>query len=135
MNTEESRSLLHDFYGALRRGDREHLLEILAEDVEWRMPESVDNNIVTGRAAVMQELSGETVKRLFQKGTFELHVHRIFADGDTVIAQTSTNAITKSGKPYVNEYAWVYTCRDGKVCYIREYLDTASSFKMLEWKL
>ena len=135
MTTEDTRALIEDFYATLRKGDREHLRDILTEDIEWRMPDSVDDNIVSGRDAVLGELSGETVKRLFQKGTFRLMIHKIFADGDTAIVQTSTKAVTKAGKDYANEYAWIYTCRDSKICHIREYLDTASSFKMLDWQL
>jgi ketosteroid isomerase-like protein len=133
LNTEQTRALINDLYATLARGDREHLTQILAEDVVWQMPASVPDGVLHGRERVVRELGTETVRRLFQKGTFRLKIHNIFADGDTAIVQTATHAITQEDKIYEMEYAWIYTCREGQVAYIREYLDTKRSAEILGW--
>jgi ketosteroid isomerase-like protein len=133
MNTEQTRALIRDFYDTLARGDREHLAILFTDDVEWQMPASVPNGLLQGRELVLNELSGETVKRLFERGTFRLTIHAIYADGDKGIVQTGTRAKTKAGSDYAMEYVWVYTCRDQKISHIREYLDTANAFDMLGW--
>ncbi len=135
METEQTRALIQDFYDTLAKGDRDHLAELFTPDVEWQMPASVPDGHLRGRDLILAELSGETVKRLFEKGTFRLKIYRIYADGDTAIVQTGTRATTKAGKQYEMEYAWVYTCRDNRISYIREYLDTANSFAMLDWNV
>jgi uncharacterized protein (TIGR02246 family) len=135
METEQTRALIKDFYATLAAGDRSHLADLFTEDAEWQMPASVPGSLLKGRDLVLAELSGETVKRLFQRGTFELKIHAILADGNCAIVQTGTKAITKAGGEYVMEYAWVYTCQDGRISRIREYLDTAGSFRMLGWDI
>jgi ketosteroid isomerase-like protein len=133
MTTEQTKALIDDLYATLGRGDRNHLMEILSEDVVWQMPASVPDGVLHGRERVVRELGTETVRRLFQKGTFRLKIHNIYADGDTAIVQTNAHAITKEDKVYDMEYAWIYSCRDGKITYIREYLDTKRSSDILGW--
>jgi ketosteroid isomerase-like protein len=133
LTTEQTKALIDDLYATLGRGDHNHLKKILSEDVVWQMPASVPDGVLHGRERVVRELGTETVRRLFQRGTFRLQIHNIFADGNTAIVQTATRAITKDDKVYEMEYAWIYTCRDGQITYIREYLDTKRSAEILGW--
>lgn len=133
LTTEQTKALIDDLYATLGRGDRNHLMEILSEDVVWQMPASVPDGVLHGRERVVRELGTETVRRLFQKGTFRLKIHNVYADGNTAIVQTATRAITRDDKVYEMEYAWIYTCRDGQITYIREYLDTKRSAEILGW--
>jgi ketosteroid isomerase-like protein len=133
MNSEQTRALIQDFYATLGRGDRAHLMELLAEDIEWRMPASVPDGILQGRERVAQELGSDVVRRLFKKGTFRLKLHALHVDAGTAVAQTGVHAETHEGKIYEMEYAWIYTCRDGQIAHIREYLDTKLSSDILGW--
>ena len=133
MKSEETRALIDDFYKTLSKGDRAHLLELLAEDVEWQMPASIPDGIWRGREKVANELGADTVRRLFQRGTFRLTIYNIYVDGNIAIVQTGTEAITKAGNVYKMEYAWIYTCKNHQISHIREYLDTRSAAQMLGW--
>lgn len=133
MNNEQTRALIDDFYKTLGRGDREHLLTLLAENIEWQMPASVPDGILRGRERVAMELGTEVIRRLFKKGTFRLKIHNIFVDGNVAIVQTGARAETLTGKTYEIEYAWIYTCGDGQILHIREYLDTKRSADILGW--
>lgn len=133
MTSDETRRLIDDFYASLMRGDRQHLLELFTPDAQWQMPASVPEALLQGRERLVAELSGETVKRFFKKGTFKLTIHNIYVDKNVAIAQTGVHAITKDDKTYDIEYAWVYTCRDGRIAHIREYLDTKRSADALGW--
>ncbi|MDB5911175.1 MAG: ketosteroid isomerase [Massilia sp.] len=133
MTTDETRALLADFYATLAKGDRAHLMELLAPDVQWQMPASVPDGILDGRERVADELGTATVRRLFRKGTFRLTIRNVWADGNIGIAQTSTHAVTQAGKDYDMEYVWVYTCENRKIRHIREYLDTRLAAQSLGW--
>jgi ketosteroid isomerase-like protein len=133
MNSEQTRALIEDFYATLARGDRAHLMELLAPEIEWQMPASVPDGSLRGRERVAQELGSDVVRRLFKKGTFRLTIHALHADGNIAIAQTGVRAETHEGKIYEMEYAWVYTCREGRIAHIREYLDTKLSSQILGW--
>lgn len=124
METEETRALIKDLYETLGRGDREHLMELLAPDVAWQMPASIPNGIVRGADMVAEQLGTATVRRLFQRGTFRLEIYNLWMIDSVAIAQTGVHAVTHAGKPYDMEYVWIYTCADGRITHVREYLDT-----------
>jgi ketosteroid isomerase-like protein len=130
----QTRQLIDDFYATLGRGDRAHLMTLLADDIEWQMPASVPDGRLRGKERVAQELGTDVVRRLFKKGTFRLKVHNIYVDGNIAIVQTGVRAETLSDKLYEIEYVWIYTCDNGQIRHIREYLDTKRSSDILGWQ-
>jgi uncharacterized protein len=124
MNSHETRDLINDLYGTLARGDRAHLMDLLAPDVTWQMPASIPNGSVRGAELVAEQLGTATVRRLFQRGSFRLTIHNLWTQDNVAIAQTGVHAITHAGTDYDMEYIWVYTCTDGRIVHVREYLDT-----------
>jgi ketosteroid isomerase-like protein len=48
----------------------------------------------------------------------------IYVDGDHVIVEHSGRNQTPDGRPYNNNYCWVFTMRDGLISEVREYMDT-----------
>ena len=48
----------------------------------------------------------------------------VVAEGDVVVVGPQLSATLPNGRPYVNDYCFVYEVRDGKVWRIREYMDT-----------
>jgi ketosteroid isomerase-like protein len=134
VKTLQTRQLIDDFYATLGRGDRAHLMTLLADDIEWQMPASVPDGHLHGKERVARELGTDVVRRLFKKGTFRLKIHNIYVDGNIAIVQTGVRAETLSDKLYEIEYVWIYTCHDGQIRYIREYLDTKRSSDVLGWQ-
>ena len=47
-------------------------------------------------------------------------VHRLYADGDTVIALFDAKGTARDGQPYANSYAWFLQMKDGKISRIIE---------------
>jgi ketosteroid isomerase-like protein len=45
-------------------------------------------------------------------------------DGDSAVALETKTATTHDGEHYLNDYCWVYTCRDGLISQIRNFTDT-----------
>jgi hypothetical protein len=48
----------------------------------------------------------------------------VVAEGETVVVEHRLSATLPNGRPYVNDYCFVYEVRDEKVWRIREYMDT-----------
>ncbi len=48
----------------------------------------------------------------------------VTAEGNVVVVEHRLSATLPNGRPYVNDYCFVYEVRDGKVRRIREYMDT-----------
>ncbi len=134
MQTEETRALIKTYYETLPTGNREKLVSLFTEDIEWHPPESAPLEVIKGPQAVAAELGGDTPKRIFDMKTFRLTIHRMLADGDTAVVQHSISAKTRAGEQYDNEYCWVYQCRDGKIAKIEEYADTLKAARIMKWE-
>jgi hypothetical protein len=117
---------VQEAYAAVGRGDIPALLDLLTDDVEWALQgPSVIPFAGTryGREGVAEffSLLGETVE--FQ----EFEPREFVAQGDTVVVLGfERNLIKPTGRTFEQEWAHVYTLRDGKVAKHRALEDTAA---------
>ncbi len=126
MSTETTRTLIEDFYTALRKGDRPRLMELLAPDAVWIPPVSAPVPRTEGAKAIVDALGGQVVRDMFDLSKpFGLEIRRVIADGDVAVVQQRLTATAKAtGKAYDNQYCWVYEVRDGRIAVLEEYADT-----------
>ncbi len=52
-------------------------------------------------------------------------------EGDTVVAEAEITTKNVDGKVYLNHYSFWMDVRDGKICRVREYLDTLYAQQVL----
>jgi ketosteroid isomerase-like protein len=126
MSTEETRTLIEDFYAALQKADRPRLLEMLAPDAVWIPPVAAPVDRTEGAEAIVDALGGQIVRQTFDLSKpFALEIRRIVADGDVAVVQQRLTATAKAtGLDYDNQYCWVYEVRDGRIAVLEEYADT-----------
>jgi uncharacterized protein len=126
MSTETTRGLIADFYGALQKGDRARLLEILAPDAVWIPPASAPIERMEGAEAIADALGSQIVRQMFDLSQpFALEVRRTVVDGDVAVVQQRLTATAKAtGAAYDNQYCWIYEFRDGRLAVLEEYADT-----------
>jgi ketosteroid isomerase-like protein len=55
---------------------------------------------------------------------FRLRIDKVVAEGDIVVIEFEGDAILSNGKPYCNQYAFIFSFRDGKIRHLSEYLCT-----------
>ena len=132
MTSTQTKAVIDDYYASLRNGDGVRLRDLLAENVEWRMPISLPNNLHVGREMVTAELIGDTVKRTFAKGSFHMLVRQIVVEGDVAVVRQHVDAVSKIGRDYHMDYCFIYTVREGRITLIEEYLDTRLAAEILE---
>jgi ketosteroid isomerase-like protein len=137
MDTAATRSLIEEYYRALGKGDRDTLLELLADDCEWIPPATAPFDGVVGGASIADELGRAVVKRMFDiSKPFALEVRSMVVEGDTAVVQQRITATARAtGRDYDNQYCWVYTCRDGKIVRMEEYADTLLAARVMGWDL
>jgi ketosteroid isomerase-like protein len=118
--------LVRDFFATLSTGDLEALRPLIHPDGSWEvMSTSVPGGgLTTGRDAVIDEFLAP-VRGMFHPGDPKITVKRSFSTGDLVCAETEADGELRNGNHYHNRYAWVIEIRDGMVCHLREYMDTA----------
>jgi hypothetical protein len=123
MSTEKNVQAVKDFFAAIGRGDKEGLLALVAEDIEWIIPGEDWPLAGThrGRAGVAAA---------FQKASEEVPFSypeppEYVAQGDRVLViGFAKGEIKATNKAFEDHFVFAITVRDGKLANIREYIDT-----------
>lgn len=88
--------------------------ELLADDAVWTISgNSLASKTYPSKEAFMSEVIRPFNARL--NARLIPSVHKIYADGDTVIAHFDAKGTARDGQPYVNNYAWILTLKDGRI--------------------
>jgi ketosteroid isomerase-like protein len=122
MSTETNIKTVKDFLAAIGRGDREALLALVAEDIEWIIPGEDWPLAGThcGHAGLANLL--ETASKSMETST---EPREFVAQGDRVlVVGFATGKIKATNKTFEDDWIFAITVRDGKLTNIREYVDT-----------
>jgi ketosteroid isomerase-like protein len=123
MSTEENVQIVKSFIAAMGRGDKQGLLALSAEDIEWIIPGrdwplAGTHSGHTGLEAVLQKASQE-IETSYPKPP------EFVAQGDRVLViGVATGKIKATNKPFKDDWVFDITIQSGKVTKIREYIDT-----------
>ena len=126
MSDSTNVDVIRRFYGAFGRGDIPAALDLLADDVEWifRAPSVIPfAGTRRGREGVAEffSLVGETLE--FQ----QFEPREFVGQGDTVVVLGyERNLIKPTGRTFEQEWAHVYTLRDGKIAKHQGFENTAA---------
>ena len=118
--------LVREFFATLSTGDLEALRKLIHPDGSWEVMSTAvpGAGLTSGGNAVIDEFLAP-VRGMFAPGDPKVAVKRTFASGDLVCAETQATGELQNGNHYDNRYAWVIEIKDGQVCHLREYMDTA----------
>ena len=107
------------------------------DDAAWIVPERNATALALGRGDLERMNRKEVAEfvscdfgRLFVSEV-NIEVKGVYGDGDTVIVEQRFSAKLPNGKPYQNDYCFVFKVRDGKIAEMREYMDTLSGFRQI----
>jgi uncharacterized protein len=123
MSTEENVQIVKNFFAAMGGSNKQALLALVAEDIEWIIPGEDWPLAGTHRghaelAAVLQKASEEVETTYPEPPEF-------VAQGDRVlVVGVATGKIKATNKSFKDNWIFYITVRDRKVTKIREYIDT-----------
>jgi hypothetical protein len=123
MSTEENVQIVKNFFAAMGSTNKQALLALVAEDIEWIIPGedwplAGTHRGRAGLAAVLQKASDEVETTYPAPPEF-------VAQGDRVlVVGVATGKIKATNKPFKDDWVFDITVRDRKVTKIREYIDT-----------
>jgi uncharacterized protein len=123
MSTQENVQVVKDFFAAMGAFNRQGLLALVAEDIEWIIPGEAWPLAGTHRghkelAAVLQKASEEVETTYPKPPEFVAQRDRVLVVG------IATGKIKATDKPFKDDWVFDITVRNGKVTKIREYIDT-----------
>ena len=123
MSTQENVQIVKEFFAALGRGDKQGLLALSAENIEWIIPGedwplAGTHRGHAGLAGLLQKAS-EMMETSYPKPP------EYVAQGDQVLViGSATGKIKATNKPFKDDWVFAITVRSSKVANIREYIDT-----------
>jgi len=123
MSIEENVRIVKDFFAAMGSGDKQGLLALAAENIEWIIPGEDWPLAGTHRghaelADVLQKASEEVEMTYPKPPEFVAQGERVLVVG------VATGKIKATNKPFKDDWVFDITVRNGKVKTIREYIDT-----------
>jgi len=123
MSTQEKVQIVKNFLAALGGRDKQDLLALSADDIEWIIPGEDWPLAGTHRGhAGLENLlqkANETLETSFPEPP------EFVAQGDRVlVVGVATGKIKATNRAFKDDWVFAITVRDGKVTNIREYVDT-----------
>ena len=123
MNIDDNVRTVKAFFAAMGEGDKQALLALSAEDIEWIVPGE-------GWPLAGTHCGHAGLADLLQTASKELETSfpvppEYVAQGDRVLVVGSAEGTIKSTrKAWEDNWVFAITVRDGKLTKIREYIDT-----------
>jgi ketosteroid isomerase-like protein len=127
-----NKEIIDAAYASFATGDVPAVLAVMDPTIEWTEAEGwpLYNGTLVGPQAIVEGV----FMRLGEIGdNFALHVTKLVADGDTVVALgTYTWNRLGSGEPAEVKMAHVWTLADGKITHFQQHVDTAKERYLLD---
>jgi ketosteroid isomerase-like protein len=123
MSIQENVQIVKDFFASMGRGDRQGLLALTAEDIEWIIPGkdwplAGTHRGPAGLTDLLQKAS-EKVETSFPE------LPEFVAQGDRVlVVGFARGKVKATNRTFEDHFVFAITVRNGKLTNIREYVDT-----------
>jgi ketosteroid isomerase-like protein len=123
MSTQENVQIVKDFLAAIGRRDKQGLLALAAEDIEWIIPGedwplAGTHRRHAGLETLLQK-ANDTVETTFPEPP------EFIAQGDRVlVVGFATGRIKATNRTFEDHWVFAITVRNGKLTNVREYVDT-----------
>lgn len=122
MNIETNIQTVKDFFAAIGGGDREALLRLVADDIEWIIPGTDWPLAGTYRGhaglADVLETASSSIETSTEPREFVAQGNRVLVIG------FARGRIKATNRTFEDDWIFAITVRDGKLTRIREYIDT-----------
>jgi uncharacterized protein len=128
MSVEANVRVVKDFFAAIGSGDKQALLALVTEDIEWIIPGedwplAGKHRAHAGVGDLLQKASEEVETAYPKPPEFIAQGDRVFVIG------VATGKIKATNKTFKDDWVFDITVRNGQVTRIREYIDTQALAK------
>ena len=127
MSSQDNVEVVKQAYQNFKTGDIESLLNLLSEDVTWRLPE-IENVPYSGTREGREAVAGFFSSLADTQETVQFEPREFVASNDKVVVLGAyTWRVKANGREFGGDWAHVFTVRDGKIQGFQEYMDTAAA--------
>jgi ketosteroid isomerase-like protein len=132
MSIQKNVQIVKDFFAAMGRGDKQGLLALTGENIEWIIPGEDWPLAGTHRGHAGL---GDVLKASKKMEISSPQPPEFVAQGDRVLVVGFAKGKVKStNKTFEDHFVFAITVRDGKLTNIREYVDTQALARASEIK-
>jgi uncharacterized protein len=126
MSEQENTKLVQQAYENFKSGDIQSVLDLLADDIEWELP-NIENVPFSGKRRG-REQAGEFFRSLADSQEAQHFEPKEFiAQGDNVVALGHYGwRVHSTTREFEADWAHVFTIRGGQIVKFHEYTDTAA---------
>ena len=131
MSTQENVQIVKEFFAAIGSGDKQRLLALVDEDIEWIIPGE-------GWPLAGTHRGHAGVANVLQKASEEIETTyptppEFVAQGDRVlVVGFATGRIKATNRTFEDHWVFAITVRNGKLTNVREYIDTQALVRASE---
>ena len=124
MSTEQNKKAAIELFARFTASDIDGVLATMTDDATWLIPGKPDASPAAGLYTKdkISDLFHTMLKRL--KSGLKMTVKSAIAEGDKVALEVESHGELKNGQIYDQRYHFLIEFRGGKICAVREYLDT-----------
>lgn len=124
MNAGYNRATAERFFELFSANDIDGALGLMTDDATWRIPGKEELSPTAG--LYTKERIGHLFRRMVEalSNGLRMTVISSAAEGDRVALEVTSSGDLKNGRLYRQEYHFLMEFRDGRICAVREYLDT-----------
>ncbi|MDA9431131.1 ketosteroid isomerase [Bradyrhizobium sp. CCBAU 51627] len=115
--------------------DADRIAALFTDEAEWIAPKgnatavALDHTDHMVGARQIARFIADDMHKMFSG--IDIAFRGVYADGDTVIVEERMRATLAGGKPYENDYCFVFTVAGGRIREVREYMDTRKGWRMV----
>lgn len=124
----DNKATAREFFARFSASDIEGALALMTDDATWLIPGKPE------RMATAGLYSKERIRKLFYtmlkqlESGLQITVKGMVAEGERVALEAESSGDLKNGRRYRQQYHFLIEFRDGKICAVREYLDTQHTY-------
>ena len=127
MSEQDNVAVVRRAYENFKGGDIDGLLGLMAEDVDWRLPE-IEGIPYSGARRGRESVGGFFTQLADSQDVLSFEPREFVAQGDKVVALgTYRWRVKRTGREYGGDWAHVFTVRDGRIAGFHEYMDSAAA--------
>ena len=124
MSASDAKSVVIEFFKRLDASDIAGAVSMMTDDATWWIAGKPGTNPTVG--TLPKEKIGKLFHRMLSQMTegIRMTVKECIAEGNKVAIELESYAKLKNGRVYNQQYHVAAEVRDGRICKVREYLDT-----------
>ena len=135
MDSTNPKEVVINAWKTFKTRDARLIAELFTPDAEWIAPAGNATAValkhtdhMIGPDQIAHFIASE-MHHLFSN--VEISFLGLHADGDTVVVEERMRATLPGGKPYENDYCFVFVLSGGRIKLVREYMDTRKGWQMI----